>query len=260
MKVVSFNIRCDYSQDKENSFSYRKEKILKKINDEKPDIIGFQEVLPHVQEWLRNNLNEYMVVGCGRDEDLKDEYMTLALRRDTIELYGLDIFWLSTTPRIRASRYEEQSICPRTCAVATIKAKGIETPIRVYNTHLDHEGMLARKLGLQQILIRMAEDRTIEKYPVILMGDFNAEPDSEELSELKTSKVPLVDTAKDLGITYHEYGNEKAFVKIDYLLISDELGYEKSYLWKDCENGVYLSDHYPVCAEVDLVVRRSRSS
>ena len=45
MKVVTFNIRCDYGQDGLNEFANRKELILRKINQEKPDIIGFQEVL-----------------------------------------------------------------------------------------------------------------------------------------------------------------------------------------------------------------------
>ena len=48
MKVVTFNIRCDYGQDGLNEFANRKELILGKINQEKPDIIGFQEVLPYV--------------------------------------------------------------------------------------------------------------------------------------------------------------------------------------------------------------------
>ena len=52
MKVVTFNIRCDYGQDGLNEFANRKELILRKINQEKPDIIGFQEVLPHVAKWL----------------------------------------------------------------------------------------------------------------------------------------------------------------------------------------------------------------
>ena len=30
--------------------------ILEKIRQEKPDIIGFQEVLPHVAAWLKENL------------------------------------------------------------------------------------------------------------------------------------------------------------------------------------------------------------
>ena len=33
--------------------------ILEKIRQEKPDIIGFQEVLPHVAAWLKENLTEY---------------------------------------------------------------------------------------------------------------------------------------------------------------------------------------------------------
>lgn len=44
MKVVTFNIRCDYGQDGLNEFANRKELILRKVNQEKPDIIGFQEV------------------------------------------------------------------------------------------------------------------------------------------------------------------------------------------------------------------------
>lgn len=63
MRVVTFNIRCDYNQDEENSFQFRKPLILKKLKQEKPDIIGFQEVLPHVAEWLRDNLNEYYILG-----------------------------------------------------------------------------------------------------------------------------------------------------------------------------------------------------
>ena len=73
MRVVTFNIRCDYNQDGENSFQYRKPLILKKLKQENPDIIGFQEVLPHVAEWLRDNLDEYYIVGCGRDVELKIE-------------------------------------------------------------------------------------------------------------------------------------------------------------------------------------------
>lgn len=53
MKYVTFNIRCDYGEDGDNNFVYRKPLILEKISQEKPDIIGFQEVRPHVAVWLR---------------------------------------------------------------------------------------------------------------------------------------------------------------------------------------------------------------
>ena len=66
MKVVTFNIRCDYGQDGLNEFANRKKLILRKINQEKPDIIGFQEVLPHVAKWLKENLNEEQIFVMSR--------------------------------------------------------------------------------------------------------------------------------------------------------------------------------------------------
>ena len=56
LKLVTFNIRCDYDQDGANSFRFRKPVILKKLAEEKPDVICFQEVLPHVAAWLKENL------------------------------------------------------------------------------------------------------------------------------------------------------------------------------------------------------------
>ena len=69
LKLVTFNIRCDYDQDGANSFRFRKPVILKKLAEEKPDVICFQEVLPHVAAWLKENLTEYTVIGCGRSEE-----------------------------------------------------------------------------------------------------------------------------------------------------------------------------------------------
>lgn len=92
MKIVTFNIRCDFGQDGENNFEYRKPLILRRIAEEKPDVIGFQEVLPHVQKWLRESLPGYTVVGCGRTADFGDEAMTIAVRNETCELLGLEVF------------------------------------------------------------------------------------------------------------------------------------------------------------------------
>ena len=121
MKVVTFNIRCDYGQDGLNEFANRKELILRKINQEKPDIIGFQEVLPHVAKWLKENLNEYYVIGCGRGANLRDEQMSIAYRRDRINLISMKTWWLSQTPDVPGSRYEEQSSCPRTATEAVFE-------------------------------------------------------------------------------------------------------------------------------------------
>ena len=56
MKLVTFNIRGDFGIDGENNFDCRKPLILRRIQQQQPDVIGFQEVMPHVQRWLRQNL------------------------------------------------------------------------------------------------------------------------------------------------------------------------------------------------------------
>ncbi|WP_242980740.1 hypothetical protein [Blautia argi] len=38
LKFVTFNIRCDYNQDKDNSFCFRKQEIEEKLEREQPDI------------------------------------------------------------------------------------------------------------------------------------------------------------------------------------------------------------------------------
>ena len=181
IKLVTFNIRCDYDQDGANSFRFRKPVILKKLAEEKPDVICFQEVLPHVAAWLKENLTEYTVVGCGRSETLEDEQMTVAFRTDRLNLINMETFWLSPTPYVPASRYEEQSICPRVCTEVVLEDLQEKKVFRLCDIHLDHLGVQARTLGLSQILKKMDDAVLFAGAPVILAGDFNAEPDGEEV-------------------------------------------------------------------------------
>ncbi|MGL4738945.1 MAG: endonuclease/exonuclease/phosphatase family protein [Cellulosilyticaceae bacterium] len=181
LKITTFNIRYDCGHDGKNNFEYRKQHILGKIQDESPDLIGFQEVLPHVLDWLKENLIDYTVVGCGRGTDYQDEANVIAFKKESFELFGLDTFWLSPTPKQPGSRFEKQSGCPRICTVALLKHHELAVPIRFYNTHLDHESSEARVLGMTSILERMAQDREAFKTPMILTGDLNAEPGTPEI-------------------------------------------------------------------------------
>lgn len=90
MKLVTFNIRCDYGQDGENCFQFRKSFIKQKILCEKPDVICFQEVLPHVAVWLKEELeDDYYVVGCGRSKELDNEQMSVAYRKEKWNLISI---------------------------------------------------------------------------------------------------------------------------------------------------------------------------
>nr|WP_307991195.1 endonuclease/exonuclease/phosphatase family protein [uncultured Niameybacter sp.] len=249
MKFVTFNIRCDYNQDGTNSFCYRKPYILEKLNKEKPDIICFQEVLPHVGTWLKENLADYYVLGCGRDEQLEDEQTAIAFNKLQYQLISMNTFWLSKTPLVPGSRYEKQSICPRTCTEVVLQDLKTKEIIRVLNTHLDHEGSQARVLGMEQILEYLKHVTLFKDSPVILAGDFNAYPNDPEITMISTVGH-LTDLTRDLGGTYHEFGTLPESTKIDYVFASQEIVCNKKELWTDEENGVFLSDHYPVCVEI----------
>ena len=115
MKIVTFNIRCLWDGDGINSFLHRAGLILNKIDEERPDIIAFQEVTDKIADFLRDNLCAYEIVGHGRNADYFGEGVYFAYRRETVRLFELNSFWLSDAPHVPASRYDGQSSYPRTC-------------------------------------------------------------------------------------------------------------------------------------------------
>ena len=252
LKLCSYNLRMDNPDDGINAFSCRKDYIAQAFPKYGADIIGFQEVLPHMRHWLEESLTGYTLVGTGREKDFTDEHNPIAYRTDKFLLMALDTFWLSDTPRVPGSRFStDQSICPRICTTAVLLERGGTRRIRVYNTHLDHEGEEARRQGIRLILGRIKADEDI--YPgtaVVLMGDFNAEPDSRVCEILK--ETALEDTTAAIGGTFHSYHPERGTVKIDYIYTTAPWDAEASRALRDCENGVFLSDHYPVMTEISL--------
>ena len=257
IKVVTFNIRCDYGQDGENRFEMRRPLITNKIESECQDIICFQEVVPHVAVWLKENLIDYYVAGCGRSKELDNEQMTIAFRKDRMNLIAMETFWLSPDCREPGSRYSMQSDCPRACTEMVLQDMENGKAFRIVNIHLDHLGAEARKLGLKQILQKMDETRIFPGIPVILAGDLNAEPGTDEMKVLE-ERPDYKNITQGIGITFHGFLAEETPMQIDYIYLSnpadDETPYKKSALkcisvekWVDRENGVWLSDHYPVC-------------
>lgn len=251
MKVVTFNIRGDFGVDGANDFCHRKPLILDKIAKEAPDVIGFQEVLPHVADWLRQALPGYCVVGCGREAKLDGEQMTVAFRQDRYGLIEMRTFWLSPTPCQPGSRYAEQSGCPRTATELLLQEYATGKVVRVVNTHLDHRGTQARRLGLGQVLRHISEAELFPEAPVILMGDFNAAPDSEEM-QIFAAWPDYTSAAADVGPTFHDFMRAGEPVQIDYIFIRGAAAVRSACKWTEERGGVYLSDHYPVCAEIIL--------
>lgn len=250
MKFATFNIRCDFNQDGENSFSFRKPLILRTIFEKQPDIICFQEVLPHVADWLRENLTGFTTIGCGRSTTLENEQLTVAFRADKYNLMEMHTFWMSETPYVPGSRYEEQSSCPRVCTEVLLFEKETKQVVRVLNVHLDHIGAGARKLGLKQALDHLDSAELFPKAATIIAGDFNDTPDSI-IFEAFNDHPGYTDVTKGVGRTFHNYGRITDDYQIDYIWVRGNLECRNIEKWTAEESGLYLSDHYPVCAELN---------
>ena len=254
IKVMTFNIRYDTKDDGVNCFDGRKDMIKKFLDKEMPDIVGFQEVLPHVRQWLSKNLTEYVVLGMGRKEDYSDEGVSIAYRKDKFDLYKFDQFWLSETPDVPGSRFVlDQSQCPRITVLATLVCKEDSKVFTFANTHLDHVGKMARVCGASLLMTRLMNNN---KYPFFLTGDFNDFPDSEAIQtilKVKGVKELTEDISAD-DVTFHNYGKITKSHKIDYIFSNKETTLDKKSLKIHTDNadGIWLSDHYPISVIAEI--------
>jgi len=257
IKVCTYNIRYDTDGDGINSFAGRSAWIRECLPKIGADLIGFQEAQPHVRCWLENNLEGYCIIGSGREKDYGGEHTCIAYKKDALTLVTLDTFWLSDTPRIPGTRFHsDQSGCPRICTAALFRERKTGTMVYMYNTHLDHVGKMSRMQAITLILSRIAEDTARIPAKVILTGDMNVLPDSPVVASVTQFATPtglLRDVTADVGGTFHGYRPTELRMKIDYIFTDMDCDTARSRAITDCtEDGVYLSDHYPVLAELAL--------
>ncbi|HHW25285.1 MAG TPA: endonuclease/exonuclease/phosphatase family protein [Bacillota bacterium] len=251
LKIVTYNLRTDTSHDGPQAFPYRKPYIRDRLLEEKPDIIGFQEVQPHMLAWLREVLEGYEVLGYGRGKNFGDEANPIAYRKDRFELQYFDQRWLSDTPFVPGSRFADQSGCPRIFAVCLLRdlEEGGHGRFRFVNTHLDHERDYAKIEGAKQIVAEIDRLNGHIKLPVIITGDFNATPGSEPLAVFE--RAGYVDLSASSGGTFHGYGRAKSEAKIDYIMSTPDVKILSVRMWTEVRDGLYLSDHYPVEVTVE---------
>ena len=251
MQFVTFNIRTEAMADGVNRFFYRKGLILDEIEKRRPDIIGFQEMKHDMNSFMREHLSRmgYTMVGGGRGADYMGEHNPVAFDSSKYELLGLDTSWLSDTPYVPGSRYEKQSSCPRIVTHLMLRPLGEGEPFHVYNTHLDHEQVFARIMGARRVMEKIQQDLQVWDLPLLLCGDFNAYPDSEEVMYIRNHPLGLKELTGGIGTTWHNWGRGSD-PQIDYIFVKGFDMQGAACKWDQELNGIYLSDHYPISVEV----------
>ncbi|MBQ9121114.1 MAG: endonuclease/exonuclease/phosphatase family protein [Clostridia bacterium] len=241
IKVMSFNLRYENNYDGIYRFENRKPQVLAAIEEEKPDLIGFQEGTDPMRAWLGASLSDYLVLSCGRNNDYSGEGGPIAIRRDRFNLLSYRTVWLSPTPNVPGSRYtEDQSPCPRIYQEARLVIPKYDRVIRFVNTHTDHVGSRARLLEATQLLKDMGD---VGNDILVITGDFNATPDAPEIRYMTEGRpeLSLSDASAALGGTFHEFGRVEP-IKIDYIFTN--VPYRDSrQIHREPD---FISDHDPI--------------
>lgn len=254
LSVMTYNIKLDYPKEGENSWTNRKPFFINLLKFHEPDILGVQEAMPNQMEDMDSLLAQYNFVGVGRD-DGKDEgeYSAIFYKQNKFNVLESSTFWLSQTPDKVSMGWD--AVCNRVCTYALFQNKITDKKFFVFNTHFDHVGEQARIESTSLILKKIMQINT-NNLPVILMGDFNLEVESEAIqSILKTYNDTHIVANISFGPTgtFNGFEFEKPVVsKIDFVFTSKNIKVLKSGILSDSYDCHYPSDHFPVYVEMNL--------
>lgn len=245
LKVMSCNLRCISPTDfGKKSWFYRADLIIKNIEAERPDVIGFQESTKFHYKYLTDTLIDYDSIITFRDKQFLSEGCPVFYRADKYKLIDKGSFWLSETPEEMSKDWD--AACYRICSYVILETKDTNKKFVVFNTHLDHVSDEARINGINVILDKIKE---FGGYPSMIMGDFNATEDS---STYKAATENFLDTkyqapSFEESCTYQAFGEKLDNECIDYLMISKTGFKVNSFkVVTTTYDGVYPSDHFPL--------------
>ena len=255
LKIMTYNIRLNVASDGENAWPNRKDYFMSQVQFYSPDIFGVQEATPSQVIDIASGMSKYSKFGIGREEGGTGEACTIYYKKDRFKLQDSDTFWLSETPNVVSRGWD--AACNRVCTYGLFTDLKTKKTFYVFNLHLDHMGEVARVKGVQVVLEKIKTINT-KKYPVFLMGDFNSEPNTPQITEIKKVMDDTRDVSKEKPFgpsgTFNNFKhNEPVTLLIDYIFISKNSGLtvQKHAVLSDSKDLKYPSDHLPVLIEID---------
>jgi len=244
-------------------------------------LISLQEVLHEQLVDILDGLNgedgsltdsgsepEWSYIGVGRDDGKQDgEYSPILYRPAVWELSNFTTVWLSPTPDVPSLGWDAGSIRILTIGDFVHKQTGIQ--LIAMNTHLDNAGTVSRQNSAEiitnEINKRIANTTDDRKGPVLyLTGDFNSEPGQEAYEYMTREQSPVYDERSVIPEeeryghrtgTFTDFSPEEEVTLLDFIFL------QKTSLWRPrtyavlenvYDDGVYLSDHRAVVADVEL--------
>ena len=249
LKIISFNIRCC---DDENGYSIseRAPRLKKVITPYEADVIGLQEYTPLWEEEIdRLFFDEYDFFNKYRTSSGWLESTPILWRKDKFELIKAGYFWLSDTPEVESSGWDEMNL-NRICTYVILKDKHSGIKFNFMNTHLGFGDECQKK----SVNLLLEYANKISNLPTFITGDFNMTPQNNAYATIiRHMKDVNLHTVNDTRNTYHGYNpSEVENGHIDYCFVNDKITPIHSHIIDDIVDGKFPSDHYGLFSKIEL--------
>ena len=251
LSVLSLNLRFGLADDGPNAWDYRKENVVKLFRRQGPDFIATQEANHFQIDFLAENLPEYGYIG-KRHPAPKFWQDNILFYRKTIVCKDDVHFFLSQTPDIPSRSFGSRY--PRQGTLGLFYLKG--QSLICIDTHFDFE--TPAQVGAARVIKEQLASYS-DEIPTILMGDFNATPESLCYRWLTGKEV---DGGNGLDFnetfttpypsTFHRFTGEPTGGYIDWILYRGPVRLIACEALQGPVDGTYPSDHFPVKAVFDL--------
>ncbi|WP_246114706.1 endonuclease/exonuclease/phosphatase family protein [Rubripirellula tenax] len=252
--VMTYNIRYQNERDGDDRWVHRRDTVIKAIAE--ADIVGLQEVVLSQLDAIKAVTSGWTWVGVGRDDGASaGEFSPIGFRDSDFRMIDQDTRWLSESPEVAGSKGWDAAL-PRVFTWAILESKSTQTQIMIINTHFDHVGKVARLNSAKAIARWIDENATM---PVLCMGDFNAQSESDVLSAAKSGKLIVLRDARSKSAsspegptgTWNGFKAMEPNSRIDHILVDDRVSVE-TYRTLDprTPSGRFASDHHPVVVRI----------
>lgn len=252
--VMTFNIRFDNPRDSINAWPNRAGMVAGFINDQVPDLLGMQEVLWHQYEFLDTALIGYGSFAMGRDDGIRGgEACPVFYRLERFSPVDQGTFWLSASPNVPGSVGWGAALT-RIATWVRLYDKTAKDTLVYFNTHFDHISDSARVMSSGVLLAKVRELAGDNDF--VITGDFNALPGSLAIAGMKegafTSDTYYISETPPAGesYTFNGWKDVQGEGRIDYIFVRSGMKARSHTTHKIIDNGVFISDHWPVTATV----------
>jgi endonuclease/exonuclease/phosphatase family metal-dependent hydrolase len=239
MTIMTMNLRFGLARDGENGWEHRRSLVTQILKKYSADFLGFQEANHFQTDFLIRSLPGYRVLG-QHNKTVDWWQSNLIFFHRSWQCLEQRHYFLSDTPDVTSKL--AGSKWPRQCVIGLFQKE--KDRIIVANTHFDFKAAVQEKSAklVMKFLSEFPSD-----LPVVITGDFNANPGSPAHTLFKSKGFAGV-FDNEPTTTFHGFEGKETGRQIDWILYRGGMVPIFQQVVKDSFSNRFPSDHYPVRA------------